>query len=494
MSLSQSGNIGLSQYPSVSQQLQPPFNQKQLHPGPQQGQFSSFSQINPPTVPQNQNPATMMQQQNVAQQHPQLQQHAQMMQQAQQSQAIPPFGANFPGNVGVGGRMQGSPPPMSGNISDSPYRGSKRKTDSPHIGGAGQMNMNAMGPPSIMPNRLSMPGSSGASSEGGSSDPSAAAGMNGMLGNHQQAGSSQSPRPQGTSNDMTMAGGVNFGMNVNVGAPQTSMRQRSVGAGIAGDALGSGVPVSGPPINHAQVLTQQQQQQRQQARQGSIPPGVSSMRSSVPPIIPGTNFTSPVTRTPVPGGVGGSPNSGCVPSPSILGGGNMIPATGSVDPSSSGSSLTSNDHRSSASVGSAGSIAPGQPPLLPKSVQLNPATTQITPVPLADYVKLVPPISEEEIHEIQGWMKVDRDYEGTLRKMKERMTGEISGMFGGSNGCWWEKGAQSVDVNRWRRGREMFDIRFPLRRGKEKEGRERRKRQREGLRLYVSRLLVLVVN
>lgn len=485
MSLSQSGNMGLSPYPSVAQQLQPPFNQKQLHPGPQQGQFGSFSQINPSTVPQNQNPATMMQQQNVAQQH------VQMMQQAQQNQAILPFGTNFPGNVG-GGRMQGSPPPMSGNISDSPYRGNKRKTDSPHISGAGQMNLNAMGPPSIMPNRLPMSGSSGAGSEGGSSDPSAAAGINGMLGNHQQVGSSQSPRLQGTSNDMAMAGGMNFSMNVNVGAPQTSVRQRNVGTGIAGDALGSGIPVSGTPMNHVQVLTQQQQQQ--QARQGSIPPGVSLMRSSVPPALPGTNFTSSVTRTPVPGGIGGSPNSGCVPSPSILAGGNMIPATGSVDPSSSGSSLSSNDHRSSVSVGSAGSIGPGQPPLLPKSVQLNPATTQITPVPLVDYVKLVPPISEEEIHEIQGWMKVDREYEGTLRKMKERMTGEISGMFGGSNGCWWEKGAQSVDVNRWRRGRELFDIRFPLRREKEKEGRERRKRQREGLRLYVPRLLVLVVS
>jgi len=471
----------------MTQQLQPPFNQKQLHSGPQQGQFGSFSQINPPTAPQNQNPATMIQQQNIAQQHPQLQQHAQMIQQAQQSQAISPFGANFPSNAGVGGRMQGPPSPMSGNMSDSPYRGNKRKIDSPHIGGAGQMNMNlnAMGPPSIMPNRMSMSGSSGAGSEGGFSDPGAAVGMNGMLGNHQQVGSSQSPRPQGTSNDMTMAGGMNFNTNVNVGAPQTSVRQRNVGAGIDGDALGSGVPVSGTPMNHAQVFTQQRQQQ--QVRQGSMPP---SMRSSVPPAIPATNFTGPATRTPVPGGIGGSPNLGCVPSPSLLAGGNMIPATGGVDPSSSGSSLSSNDHRSSASVGSVGSIAPGQP----KSIQLNPATTQITSVPLVDYAKLVPPISEEEIHEIQGWMKIDKEYEGTLRKMKERMTGEISGMFGGSNGSWWEKGAQSVDVNRWRRGRELFDIRFPLRRGKEKEGRERRKRQREGLRLYVSRLLALVVS
>lgn len=474
ISLPQSGSAGLNPYPSAPQQFHPPFIQKQLHPGPQQGQFSSFAQINPPTTPRNQSPATMTQQQNVAQQHSQLPQHAQMMQQAQQSQAISSFGVNFSGNVGVGSGVRGPPSPMSGNIPDSPYRGNKRKMDSPHIGGAGPMNtnLNAMGPPSIMPNRLPMSGLSGAGDDGGSGDLGAGVGMNGILGSHRQAGSSRSPRSQGPSNEVTMAGGMNLSMNTNVGVPQTPVRQGSVG---------SGTPVIGTPMNHVPVLTQQQQQQAQavqQARQGSIPPGVSPVRASIPPAILDPNVTGPVTRTPVPGSTGGS----------------SISATGGVDPSSSGSSLSSNDHCSSAPAGSAGSIVPSQLPSLPKNVQLNPATTQITPVPLIDYVKLIPPISEEEIHEIQGWMKVDKEYEGTLRKMKERMAGEINGMFGGSNGCWWEKGAQSVDVNRWRRGREGFDVRYPLRKGREKEGRERRKRQREGLRLYVSRLLVLIVN
>jgi SWI/SNF-related matrix-associated actin-dependent regulator of chromatin subfamily B protein 1 len=125
----------------------------------------------------------------------------------------------------------------------------------------------------------------------------------------------------------------------------------------------------------------------------------------------------------------------------------------------------------------------GQISSLPTNVQLNPAITQITNVPLVDSLKLIPDIPDEQMFEIKGWLKTDKEYEVVMRKMKERMASEMRGLFGGA--MWWEKVAPSVDVNRWKRGRENFDVRYPLRRGKEKEGRERRKRQREGLRLYV---------
>jgi SWI/SNF-related matrix-associated actin-dependent regulator of chromatin subfamily B protein 1 len=199
------------------------------------------------------------------------------------------------------------------------------------------------------------------------------------------------------------------------------------------------------------------------------------MRASVPPSIPGPNVTGPIVRTPstasgtpVPGGARpSSSNAGNVP-PTAASGGNAL---------STGSSSNNNNQSSS------NTVASGQLPPLPANVQLNPAITQITPVPLIDSLKLIPEIPEGEIKEIQGWMKRDKEYEVAMRKMKERMGIEMRGLFGGN--AWWEKGAASVDVNRWKRGREGFDVRYPLRRGKEKEGRERRKRQREGLRLYV---------
>ncbi len=69
-------------------------------------------------------------------------------------------------------------------------------------------------------------------------------------------------------------------------------------------------------------------------------------------------------------------------------------------------------------------------------------------------------------------MKTDKEYEGVLRKMKERMVGEMRGGSMLGSAMWWEKGSTGdVDVNRWKRGMEVFDVRYPLRIGKEKKGR-----------------------
>lgn len=430
--------------------------------------------MNHPATPHNQATAAMMQQQqHQAQGNLPGPQTPQQQQQQMMQGGSPAFG--FPGAGGQQAMgMQGSPPPMS--MPGSPYRGAKRKMDSPHMGGATPA-INPMGPPSMMPNRMSMPGSSG------SSDLAAGVGMNGIPGpqnaGHQQ-GSSQSPRPR-SSNDMmnmnfgptatatTMGGG---GVPPPGPSPQTPVRQGSMmGGGTPGSGAGQ-VGMGSTPM--AQALAHQQQQQ---ARQPSLPPGASplqkepamgmgmggGMRASVPPAIPGPSVTGPVART--PSTVAGTP----VPGPS----GSTVPAAAV----SGGNALPASNATASSST------MAGQLPPLPASVQLNPATTQVTPVPLIDSLKHIPEISEGEISEIQGWMKKDKEYEGVLRKMKERMAGEVRGMFGGA--MWWEKGAPDVDVNRWKRGREMFDVRYPLRRGKEKEGRERRKRQREGLRLCV---------
>ncbi|KXN82368.1 SWI/SNF chromatin-remodeling complex subunit SNF5 [Leucoagaricus sp. SymC.cos] len=531
----QQGQIpqGPNPYPSSTPQQPPqtPFAQKsqaqqQGAQGQSSGQFGVFGSMNPPITPQNQTAAGMMQQQqNSAQQTPQ------MMQGAGGGQATSPFGSNFPG-----GGQHGSPPPMS--MPDSPYRGAKRTIDSPSMGGMNAMNMNAMGgmnqmnmnamgmnqmnmgnamnhmnqmspmgPPSMMPNRMSMSGPSGGPGSGGGTDVT----MNGVSGASVQkgGGSSQSPRPQ---NSGDMMGGTNFpqnpmnvGMNAQgMGGPQTPVRRGSIGGGVMGGVGGTPGMNAGQqphtPQQQQQLLQQQQQrQQAEQARQASLPPGASPMhqggpvRASIPPAIPGPNITGPVARTPStvagtpvsggPSGTGTGPssNAGSVP-PNAVSGGNALPAGGASSSATASSSTGPSSSANRASTTSS-AIVPGQLPPLPANVHLNPATTQITPVPLIDSLKLIPPISESEITEIQGWMKKDKEYENVMRRMKERMNQEMRGLFGGNGNCWWEKGAKSEDVNRWRRGREMFDVRYPLRRGKEKEGRERRKRQREGLRL-----------
>lgn len=486
-------------YPSTPQQPQTPFAQKQqLQQQGLQGQFG-FAQMNPPATPQNQAAAAMMQQQAQMQGNMASQQTPQQPQQMMQGNS--PFSGNFPNSGQPNMGMQGSPPPMS--MPGSPYRGAKRKIDSPHMGGATPA-MSPMGPPSMMPNRISMSGPSG------SGDLSAGLGMNGIPGapnvgsGHQQGqsqGSSQSPHPPNPNEMMGLgvnlnatAGGMGGGTGIGPGQgpPQTPVRQGSMmGGGTPGLGAGQGVGIGGSGVGMgnaspmAQALAQQQQQQ---ARQASLPPGASpmqkeagsigmgmgGMRASVPPAVPGPNVTGPVVRTPstVAGTPVPGPSSASSVPPSTVSGGDALPAPNAAASSSTSSSMT------------------GQLPPLPTNVQLNPAVTQVTHVPLIDSLKLIPDISDEQIVEIQGWMKRDKEYEVVMRKMKERMTNEVRGLFGGA--MWWEKGAPDVDVNRWKRGREMFDVRYPLRRGKEKEGRERRKRQREGLRLCVRSLVFYV--
>jgi SWI/SNF-related matrix-associated actin-dependent regulator of chromatin subfamily B protein 1 len=98
---------------------------------------------------------------------------------------------------------------------------------------------------------------------------------------------------------------------------------------------------------------------------------------------------------------------------------------------------------------------------------------------LAGSDKVIPPLSQSEIEDIQTWKEADKNYEGIWRKMKERMTEEFRTVTGPSKAAWWEKDA--VDLTR-RKPREQFDVRYP----RQKKDRERRKTgRREGLKLCV---------
>ncbi|KAJ7337371.1 hypothetical protein DFH08DRAFT_705548 [Mycena albidolilacea] len=124
---------------------------------------------------------------------------------------------------------------------------------------------------------------------------------------------------------------------------------------------------------------------------------------------------------------------------------------------------------------------PSLPPL-PASVNLNPAVTRVSVVPLATSLTTIPPVSAEEVADIKDWMATDRAYEGVYREMKTRMGAEFREMVGPRNVPWWEKGTLDTNASRFLRGRETFDVRYPYRK-KEREGGRRKGARREGIRL-----------
>lgn len=113
---------------------------------------------------------------------------------------------------------------------------------------------------------------------------------------------------------------------------------------------------------------------------------------------------------------------------------------------------------------------------------LNPSTTRVTIVPLLTSPTTIPALSPHEVDDIKAWMAIDNQYESVYRGMRDRMRKELSARPRG----WWEKGfvvpgAQPGDpppASRFRRGREVFEVRYPRR-----KDRDRRRGKREGLRL-----------
>lgn len=240
--------------------------------------------------------------------------------------------------------------------------------------------------------------------------------------------------------------------------PRTPQRQPSIPPQYPG--LGHGVQ---PSQGHSMP-----QQQPQQLRQPSAPPP-----APIPPVQP-KSMQEPMGGLGGAGGLKMSALPGVAPEVRASAPPARIPSATPVPPAAAAVATPA--------APSAPSVVPQLPPL-PANVTLNPVVTRVSVVPLVNSLKTIPGLNKEEIADIQGWMKVDKEYEGVFRKMKERMGEEAREAFGPGSVAWWEKGALDVNPNRWRRGREPFDVRYPKHR-KDRDGRERRKPgRREGLRL-----------
>jgi SWI/SNF-related matrix-associated actin-dependent regulator of chromatin subfamily B protein 1 len=415
---------------------------------------------------------------------------------------------------------ESSPPPMS------PYRGAKRKVGGPDgvMPGMGSPRMGggmalppttptgAMGPPGI-PRTVSGDSLGGipSPSTGGLGNMNMNAGMQGGAGNlfqppaqnqslhqhHQQLQRrTQSPRPQ-SSMGMVPGGGMDIqiqrqrqGSNppqFPLGNQQTPQRQGSLPpSGMMGPP-----PQMSKPLDPAGLMGI------------GVKSGISGM-SGMPGMV-----------MPPPSAAPANPLAGMHPptaAPGVISGGIPLPGPGSVPggPGMGVGGVTPQQQQALASSLSAAGIptAPGglpaagssvsgagsaaanllaQLPPLPPGVTLNPAITRVSAVPLIESVKRIPPLSEADIKNVQAWIKVDKEYEVVFRRMKERMALEARETFGPAGASWWEKGFLGGNLNRWRRGREQFDVRYPRRREKEgRDGRERKRGvRREGLRLYV---------
>ncbi|KAF7324326.1 hypothetical protein MVEN_02649300 [Mycena venus] len=123
---------------------------------------------------------------------------------------------------------------------------------------------------------------------------------------------------------------------------------------------------------------------------------------------------------------------------------------------------------------------PSLPPL-PASVNLNPAVTRVTVVPLATSLTTIPPIDPDEVKEIKEWMEVDRKYETVYRDMKVRMGTEHRELMGPRHIPWWEKGTLDMNASRFLQAREKFEVRYPYR--KRDPNSRRKPPKREGLKL-----------
>ncbi|KAJ7794315.1 hypothetical protein B0H14DRAFT_2923586 [Mycena olivaceomarginata] len=135
----------------------------------------------------------------------------------------------------------------------------------------------------------------------------------------------------------------------------------------------------------------------------------------------------------------------------------------------------------SAAPGPAPATVPSLPPL-PASVNLNPAVTRVTVVPLSTSLAAIPPVEAEEVKKIQEWMEVDRKYENVYREMKTRMGAEHRELMGPAHIPWWEQGTFDMNASRFLHGREKFEVRYPYRK-RDRDSSRRKAPKREGLKL-----------
>ncbi|KAH6910743.1 hypothetical protein BKA70DRAFT_1271401 [Coprinopsis sp. MPI-PUGE-AT-0042] len=325
-----------------------------------------------------------------------------------------------------------------------------------NMGNLASLNMN-LGMGNMNANQMNM-GGGGAGNQGGGMGMNMGLGMKpGMPQNNsisagpvRQTSMTPSLPPNAPGMGLDMAG-MNMGMGT--GADPTALNNSIVAGGMPGTSTGGNISLGGSDVstNLANMglnmnmglgnaggstpLSNGPQLGTPSANNISIPPVGGG---SLPIQAVGSMSTPPVAASNLP--MRGTPSAGVPPT-----------AASSASPAGGLPSLN------------AGTPSGLQPPTvqhllppLPASVNLNPHVTRVTVVPTVDSLAQIPPLSQEEIEDIQKWMAIDKEYEeGPLKTMRQRMGTEMREMYGtssmggvvpgmnlhlGTAGMWWEKG------------------------------------------------------
>ncbi|EJD02050.1 SNF5-domain-containing protein [Fomitiporia mediterranea MF3/22] len=203
-------------------------------------------------------------------------------------------------------------------------------------------------------------------------------------------------------------------------------------------------------------------------------------RTSMPPP-PGSAAAMSMGGVAPLSGASSGVSAGTVPPPATSASG------ASVSPSVNGAAAPTSAANGSASTSSAANaqnaLAASLPPL-PAGV-LNQATTRMTVIPISESAKQIPPLSQEEIEKVAGWLKTDREYEARFRAMVTRSKAELAVL---QRPRWWERDTNPAAIAAaQRRPKEKFELSYPHGAPQSREAAaaaaRRRGRRREGLKI-----------
>jgi hypothetical protein len=77
-----------------------------------------------------------------------------------------------------------------------------------------------------------------------------------------------------------------------------------------------------------------------------------------------------------------------------------------------------------------------------RTALINANVTRIVQVPVEDAERLLPPLDEDEIARIKGWMEVDKAYAAESMATLGRMNAEITEVLHNSKPRWFEREAR----------------------------------------------------
>lgn len=294
----------------------------------------------------------------------------------------------------------------------------------------GLMNASGMGPPGISRAQSNhLPGGD-----------MGVQGMNGMPNPAMSRQGSLGPNIPGITN----AAGLSINTNLN---PNLNPAMAMAAAAAIGPMNAMGTPTASASPNPAMLVD------------GGLPaaPSTPNRQASLPPTT-GSPFTA--------GGMMGMPGT-----ERKISGQGLLSGVAPLTRSSSDlfSTATSAVTASSAAATSTVPAVAGAPPIppvtatqivpqlppLPTNVKLNSHVTRVTVVPLIDSETTIPALKQEEIEKVQGWMKIDKEYEALHQKMRDRMTEEVKDVVA-KHRAWWERNPQ--DDPRVKRPKVKLDL------------------------------------